>query len=107
MKPELVELAESIEASLAAIAEKLDIAATAEAALGELLELLQARKGIDLSPLVAAVRECAPVVTVNVPPAPQPVVQVLPAPAQGEWEITRPGSYGQADVVLARIKRIA
>ena len=101
------QIAESVESSLADIAEALGTVAGIESGLADLIEILKDRKGLDIAPLVAVVKTLNPTIHVNVPPAPAPVVQILPAPAQGTWQITRPGGYNQPDVVLATIKRVA
>lgn len=106
MTPDLEPLIASIDASLADIAEKLELAGGIESGLADLIETMRERKGIDLGPLVAALKSLNPTIQINVPPAPAPVVHILPA-TKGRWEITRPGGYGQPEQVLAVVTRTA
>ena len=101
-------LLESLERSLADIAEALEQAkaiGVLETALADAIEAIERRPGVDLGPLVAALREWKPVINVQVPPPPAPVVHLMPA-AKAEWEIRLPGSYGAPDRVLT-IKKVA
>lgn len=100
------QLAESIEASLADMAEALGTVAGIESGLADLIEILKDRKGLDITPLVGVLKGMNPTIHINVPPAPAPVLHFLPAPNKAAWQITRPGGYNQPDVVIATIKRV-
>ena len=69
------------------------------------MEAIRDRKGVDLSPLIEAMRDARPVVTVNVPPVAAPEVRFMPAPAAGTWEIRRPAGYGQPDAATSTLTR--
>lgn len=102
-------LIDSIESSLADIAERLDprsgqyVLAAVDSVLAEAVEALSKRPGIDVKPLVDALRSIKPSVVVNVPP-----VQVLPMMQENgtTWEIRQAGSFGNPDRVLT-VKRVA
>ena len=101
-------LASLIESALADVAAAVGQGAKSlgmvENAMAEALGVLEQRGVIDHGALLKAIAEARPVVHINVPPQPAPVVQVMPA---AEFEVSRPGGYGQPDVVLMRIKRVA
>lgn len=101
MTPELAELVGSIESSLTDIADKMEVLSGIEYGMSELIEALKDRKGVDLAPLIKAIQAFKPTITVNVPPQPAPVVQIMPADVNYEWELRIPAtSYGMADRVL-------
>lgn len=103
----LEEAAALIEASMASMAESLQALGVIEAGFAELTDWIKENKGMDIAPLVAALKGLKPAITINVPPAPAPQVHFLPAPATGTWDIFKPGAYGQPDVLLARVQRTA
>jgi len=76
-----------------------------ETALAEAIDRLERRGVIEPATLLKAISEARPVVHVNVPPAPAPVIQMPPPPA--EFVVSRPGLSGQPDVVLMKIRRSA
>lgn len=106
MTEDLEPLIASIDASLADIAEKLEVAGGIESGLADLIETMRERKGVDLAPLVAALKGLNPTIQINVPPAPAPEVRFIPSP-NARWEITRPAGYGRAAEVLAVVTRTA
>ena len=106
----LVGFIESIESTLAEMSEQIGFVAGLDSPMAEMVAVMEAirdRKGVDLSPLIEAMRDARPVVTVNVPPVAAPEIRFMPAPAAGTWEIRRPAGYGQPDAVVATIKRVA
>ena len=95
MSDDLKSVLSSVESGLADIAETLgnlgerfDPAAV-EQAMADILEVLAANKGADLSPLIAAIRAMpAPVVNVNVQPA---EVQLIERDRPRKWTVTLHG----------------
>lgn len=92
MNADLKTVLSSVESGLADIAETLgDLGkrfdpAAVEQAMVDILEVLGADKGVDLTPLVAAIRAMpAPVVQVNVQPA---EVQLIEQPRPRKWTVT-------------------
>lgn len=78
-----------------------------ETGIAEIAEASQ--KKTDLAPLVEAIKSIKPTVTVHVPAAPAPIVQILPQENQKEgatWELRMPGAYGAPERVLT-VKRVA
>ena len=99
--------ADAIESALADAVEQLgrtnDSLGLIETAMAEAIDRMGRRQAIDIGPLVAAITSLRPVVNVNVPPAPAPIVHVLPA---AEFIVTLNDPYGNAERTMT-IKRVA
>lgn len=102
-------LASLIESALADVAAAVGQGAKSlgmvENAMAEALGVLERRGVIDHGALLKAIAEARPVVHINVPPQPAPVVQYLPA-VQGEWEITKHDAHG-TPIARVTLKRVA